>query len=86
MHVESPRYQNKLHDVFFQAAEQAGIPKNPNFNDWGHSQVCSSHFESHMPICRLFRVPHAHLQVTGTWLLQWNCLEWECGSGAILAC
>jgi hypothetical protein len=46
MHVENPRYQNKLHDVFFQAAEEAGIPKNPNFNDWGHSQVrcsCSIH-------------------------------------------
>ena len=39
MHVESPRYENKLHDVFFQAAEQAGIPRNPNFNDWRRSPV-----------------------------------------------
>lgn len=45
MHVENPRYQNKLHDVFFQAAEEAGIPKNPNFNDWGHSQEGYGEFQ-----------------------------------------
>ena len=39
MHVESPRYHNKLHDVFFKAAEEAGIPKNGNFNDWRQGQV-----------------------------------------------
>lgn len=41
MHVESPRYQNKLHDVFFKAAQEAGIPRNVNFNNWSHKQVCS---------------------------------------------
>ena len=39
MHVESPRYHNKLHDVFFEAAQQYGLEANPDFNDWSHSQV-----------------------------------------------
>ena len=39
MHVESPRYENKLHDAFFRGAQEAGIPRNRNFNDWGHAQV-----------------------------------------------
>ena len=39
MHVENPRYVNKMHDLFFQAADQAGLKKNDNFNDWGHKQV-----------------------------------------------
>ena len=39
MHVESPRYQNKLHDIFFEGAAEAGIPQNLNFNDWGHGPV-----------------------------------------------
>ncbi len=39
MRVEDPRYTNPLHDLFFEAAQQAGIPPNDNFNDWGHSQV-----------------------------------------------
>ena len=39
MHVESPRYENKLHDVFFKGAEEAGIPRNVNFNDWGQHPV-----------------------------------------------
>ena len=39
MHVENPRYRNKLHDVFFDGAKEAGIPQNLNFNDWGHSPV-----------------------------------------------
>ena len=44
MRVENPRYTNPLHDLFFEAAQQAGIPENDNFNDWGQSQVaaCSS--------------------------------------------
>jgi choline dehydrogenase len=43
MRVENPRYENPLHDRFFEAAEQAGIPRNDNFNNWGHSQVgCQS--------------------------------------------
>jgi hypothetical protein len=33
MHVENPRYQNSLHSVFFEAAEQKGL------NDWSHPQV-----------------------------------------------
>ena len=42
MHVESPRYQNPMHSEFFKAAAEIGIPQNPNFNDWGHSQVRAS--------------------------------------------
>lgn len=42
MRVENPRYNNPLHDVFFRAASQAGIPENDNFNNWGRPQVpCS---------------------------------------------
>lgn len=39
MHVESPRYHNALHDVFFEAAKQYGLKANPDFNDWSQSQV-----------------------------------------------
>lgn len=41
MRVENPRYNNPLHEAFFQAARQAGIPENNNFNDWRKTQVCS---------------------------------------------
>ena len=41
MHVENPRYQNEMHDIFFQAAQELGMPKNDNFNDWGQKQVQS---------------------------------------------
>ena len=37
--VENPRYRNVLHDHFFEAAQQAGMKPNPDFNDWNHSQV-----------------------------------------------
>jgi hypothetical protein len=39
MRVENPRYNNPLHEVFFQSANQAGLPENDNFNDWRRSQV-----------------------------------------------
>ncbi len=39
MRVENPRYNNPLHEAFFQAARQAGIPENSNFNDWRRGQV-----------------------------------------------
>ena len=39
MHVENPRYENSLHDLFFQAAQEKGLRKNPDFNDWSHAQV-----------------------------------------------
>ena len=39
MRVENPRYNNPLHEAFFQAARQAGIPENSNFNDWRRKQV-----------------------------------------------
>ena len=39
MHVENPRYQNSLHSVFFEAAEQKGLKANPDFNDWSHPQA-----------------------------------------------
>lgn len=37
--VENPRYKNILHDVFFRAAEEYGLPANGDFNDWRHPQV-----------------------------------------------
>ncbi|KAK9915579.1 hypothetical protein WJX75_001098 [Coccomyxa subellipsoidea] len=45
MRVENPRYNNPLHEVFFQAAKQAGIPENDNFNDWRRSQVGYGEFQ-----------------------------------------
>ncbi|CAL8465624.1 g5160 [Coccomyxa elongata] len=45
MRVENPRYNNPLHDVFFQAAQQAGIPENDNFNNWGRSQAGCGEFQ-----------------------------------------
>ncbi len=39
MHVENPRYQNSLHDLFFKAAEQKGLKANSDFNDWSHPQA-----------------------------------------------
>lgn len=39
MHVEDPRYENKMHDVFFNAAAEQGLPANDDFNDWSHPQV-----------------------------------------------
>lgn len=41
MHVEQPRYHNRLHDLFFQACEGAGLPANPDFNDWSRPQVAT---------------------------------------------
>ena len=47
MRVENPRYNNPLHEAFFQAARQAGIPENSNFNDWRRKQVhCLRHAHS----------------------------------------
>ena len=37
--MENPRYENHLHDVFFKAAEEAGLDLNPDFNDWSRPQV-----------------------------------------------
>ena len=36
--VENPRYHNYLHDIFFKAATEAGIPPQTDFNDWGRDQ------------------------------------------------
>ena len=38
MHVEKPIYQNALFNNHFEASNQAGIPHNPDFNDWSRSQ------------------------------------------------
>lgn len=51
--VENPRYINPMHDAYFEAAKQIGLPYNPDFNDWGHSQArpCSGgliHHHHHM--------------------------------------
>ncbi|EIE18382.1 alcohol oxidase [Coccomyxa subellipsoidea C-169] len=45
MRVENPRYNNPLHEVFFQAAKQAGLPENDNFNNWGRSQAGYGEFQ-----------------------------------------
>eukprot|EP00884_Botryococcus_braunii_P020619 jgi/Botrbrau1/7240/Bobra.0021s0023.1 len=45
MHVEQPRYHNRLHDHFFEACKEAGIPANPDFNDWSHPQVGYGEFQ-----------------------------------------
>ncbi|KAK9820721.1 hypothetical protein WJX74_003026 [Apatococcus lobatus] len=45
MHVESPRYHNELHDVFFEAARQYGLKANPDFNDWSRSQEGYGEFQ-----------------------------------------
>jgi choline dehydrogenase-like flavoprotein len=45
MKVESPRYRSYLHDAFFAAAAQAGIPANPDFNDWGRDQAGAGEFQ-----------------------------------------
>ncbi|KAG2445644.1 hypothetical protein HXX76_000254 [Chlamydomonas incerta] len=38
MNTEQPRYENVLHDEFFKAAAAAGLPANPDFNDWSRPQ------------------------------------------------
>jgi choline dehydrogenase-like flavoprotein len=37
-HVENPRYNVMLHQKFFEAASEAGIAANPDFNDWRRPQ------------------------------------------------
>jgi choline dehydrogenase-like flavoprotein len=39
MKVESPRYENILHDAFFQSAAAAGLQANDDFNNWSTPQV-----------------------------------------------
>ena len=54
MHVENPRYENRLHDVFFKAAEQSGLKLNPDFNDWSRPQVKPSRtlgYQISVPSC-----------------------------------
>ena len=36
--VENPRYHNFLHEKFFKAAEEFGLPANGDFNDWARPQ------------------------------------------------
>jgi len=45
MHVEDPRYENKMHDVFFNAAAEQGLPANDDFNDWSHPQEGYGQFQ-----------------------------------------
>ncbi|GIL70388.1 hypothetical protein Vretimale_3577 [Volvox reticuliferus] len=45
MNVEQPRYQNVLHDEFFRAAAAAGVPANPDFNDWSRPQEGYGEFQ-----------------------------------------
>lgn len=45
MSVEQPRYESKLHDVFFASAAAAGLPENTDFNNWDHPQVGYGEFQ-----------------------------------------
>jgi fatty acid photodecarboxylase len=45
MRVESPRYENYLHDAFFAAAAAWGLPANPDFNDWSRPQEGYGEFQ-----------------------------------------
>ena len=45
--VESARYRNPLSDRFLEAAEQAGHPRNPDFNDWDRPQEGVGQFQLH---------------------------------------
>lgn len=45
MHVETPRYHNKLHDEFFKAAAAYGLAPNKDFNDWSHAQAGYGDFQ-----------------------------------------
>lgn len=45
MSVEQPRYQNVLHEEFFRAAAAAGVPSNPDFNDWSRPQEGYGEFQ-----------------------------------------
>jgi choline dehydrogenase-like flavoprotein len=40
MNVERPRYENPLHENFFEACANVGMVANPDFNNWDHPQVC----------------------------------------------
>ena len=39
MNVERPRYENPMHEEFFKACENAGLPANPDFNNWDRPQA-----------------------------------------------
>lgn len=39
MRVENVRYHNKLHDAFFAAAKEYGIPPSEDFNNWSKDQA-----------------------------------------------
>ena len=45
MNVEDPRYRSKLHDAFFEAAAQTGLPANDDFNDWSRPQLGFGEFQ-----------------------------------------
>ena len=50
MHVEDPRYQNKMHDVFFDAAKECGLSFNDDFNDWSHPQASPEYRPALLPM------------------------------------
>ncbi|KAF5834678.1 GMC oxidoreductase-domain-containing protein [Dunaliella salina] len=39
MHVERPRYDTPMHENFFKSCANAGLPANPDFNDWSRPQA-----------------------------------------------
>ncbi|CAD7704784.1 unnamed protein product [Ostreobium quekettii] len=45
MSVEDPRYRNDLYDRFFGAAQDVGLPRNPDFNDWRFGQMGFGEFQ-----------------------------------------
>jgi len=42
--VEHVRYQNPMSRAFLEACEQAGLPSNPDFNDWSRKQEGAGRF------------------------------------------
>lgn len=54
MQVENARYMNPLTRKFFRACEQAGLPKNDDFNDWSRPQDGFGKFQvTHMQQCNV---------------------------------
>jgi hypothetical protein len=69
MRVESPRYSNQLHDAFFNAAAAAGLPANPDFNEWDRPQVgactaaCTAVLRSTAATCFVHDISAASLYI-----------------------
>jgi len=45
MNVERPRYDTPMHENFFKACANAGLPANPDFNNWDRPQAGYGEFQ-----------------------------------------